>query len=207
MHFETTCDHNKYVKNIPGKTLILIGALITLTVVLLGIAIWAGGKSGKSAVTIAPTPTVVKTATISFAPNILDLSLPTTSSATVDMVTSTGVNPITGVQVDVVYDPTVITNVKLLPPVAASSLFGPAGNYITLFSDTKILGKVSFAVAINPTGTPVTGTGSIGQITFTVIKNLKPQTQMIFGAGTIVTSKAVQTSVLNTTTPLTIKLQ
>lgn len=196
------------MKNIPGKTLVLIGALITLTVLLLGVAIWAGGKNNKSATTTAvPVPTVVKTASVSFLPANLDLSLPTTSSATVNIVTNTNGSPITGAQVDITYDPTVITNVKLLPPEVGSALFGSVGNYITLFSDTKILGKATFAVAINPTGIPVNGAGSIGQISFTVIKNLKPQTQMTFGAQTKVTAKTTQGSVLNTTTPLTIKLQ
>lgn len=198
------------MKNIPGKTLILIGALITLTVVLLGTAIWSGGAQKKSTTTTIPstvTPKVEKTATISFSPSFLDLSLPTDFSTTVDIIASTMNAPITGAQAEVTYDPTVITNVKLLPPDASSSLFGPSGNYITLFSDTKTPGKASFAIAINPTGSAVIGVGSIGQISFSVIKDEKSQTQMTFGSKTIVTSKTTQSSVLNATSPLTIKLQ
>lgn len=194
------------MKTIPGKTLILIGFLITLTVVLLGLAIFASGNKKSATTQIVPSPTVIKTASIAFMPSALDISLPTTSSATVDIVANTNGAPITGAQVEVKYDPTVITNVKLLPPTA-TSLFGAVGNYVTLFSDAKALGKASFAVAIQPNGTPVNGTGSIGQISFTVIKNLKPETQMIFGTGTVVTSKTTQSSVLESTTPLTIKLQ
>lgn len=196
------------MRNIPGKTLILIAVLITITVALLALAIWSGGKNSGPAITaITPTPTITKTATISFSTPVLDLSLPSSSSATVDIIADTKSAQISGAQVEMTYDPTVITNVKLLPPATSTSLFGPVGNYLTLFSDTKTPGKASFAVAIQPTGNAVSGAGSIGQISFSVIKGVKPQVQIIFGTGTIVTAKGIQTSVLNSTTPLTIKLQ
>lgn len=198
------------MRNIPGKTLFLIAFLITLTVALLAIAIWAGGKKDITTTMLGgPTPTIAidKTAEISFVPPLLDLSLSTTPSATVDIIATTGKNPITGTQVELTYDPATITNVKLLPPDATTSLFGATTDYTNLFTDTKTPGQLTFALAINPTGTPVTGTGSIGKISFSVVKGAAPTATISFGKGTVVTSQKTQDSILNTTTPLTIKLK
>lgn len=195
--------------NIPTKTLILIGVLITVAVFLLALAVSLSG--GKRAVTVtnlsAPTPTSVeKTATVSFSPTILDLSKVGSTSAAVNVMAAAGKTPVTGVQVEILYDPTVITSVKMLPPDLTNSLFGEATNYITLFTDTKTPGKFMTAVAINLSGTPVSGMGSIGKLSFTVVKSM-PQTQISFGKKTIVTARTTQESILNFTTPLTIKLQ
>ncbi len=198
------------MRNIPGKTLILIAVLVTLTVVLLGIAIKLGNKAPveRRMITLSPTRSVEKTAVISFSPSNLDLTLVTTPSATVDIVAMTGKNPITGAQVDISYDPKVITNVAVLPPEATTSLFGKLGSYTNLFTDTKTPGRISFALAINPNGNPVIGAGSIGKISFTVIKGATPTATMRFeGQGTLVTARTAQDSVLKSTTPLTIKLR
>lgn len=193
------------MRNIPPKTLVLIGVLVTLAVVLLGVAIkFAGNPQNLTPSTLRPTPTIEKTAEVSFTPSIVDLT-GTSSSASVEVVTATGKNPITGVQVELIYDPTVISNVRLTPPTT-NSLLGNPGSYITLFTDNKP-GSFTYAVAISPTAQEVTGTGSIGTITFTVVKGAKAETQITLGAKTAVTSTAAQGSILNTSTPLTVKLQ
>ena len=197
------------MRNIPGKTLILIAVLVTLTVVLLGIAIKLGSKTPpqRSLASLTPTPMIEKTAFISFSPSNLDLTLATTPSATVDIITTTGKNPITGAQVEIAYDPTVISNVNVLPPDTTTALFGPVGSYINLFTDLKTPGKISFALAINANGNPVVGAGSIGKISFSLVKGASPTATMTFGKGTVVTAKTTQQSVLNSTTPLLIKLR
>ena len=209
MHFLSSCDHNKLVGNIPGKTLVLIAVLVTLTIVLLGIAMKLGGSTPlkRRLVTLTPTPSIEKTAIISFFPANLDLTLVTTPSATVDIITTTGKNPITGAQVEISYDPKVITNVSVLPPDTATSLFGSQGSYTNLFADLKTPGKISFALAINPGGNPVLGAGSIGKISFSTTKGTSPTATMTFGKGTVVTSKTTQDSVLSATTSLAIKLK
>lgn len=196
------------MRNIPGKTLVLIAILITLTVVLLGIAISIGRKSAtRQVVTLSPTPQMVeKTAEIYFSPSSLDLSVGS-SSATVDIIANTGKSPVTGVQVDISYNPSLISNVRVLPPDDNLSLFGPASSYTTLFTDTKTPGKVSFALGINPTDSPKTGKGSVGKISFSVVKGATPTAELSFGEGTIVTSKETQESILDSTFPLTIKLR
>lgn len=112
---------------------------------------------------------------------------------------------ITGVQTEIVYDPAVVTNVKLLPPTADTALF-KAGSLQLFNSNDPVKGVLSYAVAINLDGTGVTGTGSIGQLSFTVIKGTVPTTAITFGGNTIVTSEGVQGSILKTSTPLTIQI-
>lgn len=193
--------------NFHPRTLVLIGVLVTISVILVGIAVWTnGGKTNLPAVTqkIAPV-TVEKTAVVFFSSESLDLSQGS-SSATVDVFANSGKGSITGVQAEIEYDPTVVTNLRILPPDDSTSLFGPVGSYNTLFTDTKTPGKASFALGILPNGTPATGKGSVGKISFNVLRN-KPSTEIIFGKETIVTSREIQESVLDYTTPLTIQLQ
>lgn len=194
--------------NLPKKTLILIAVLVTIAVFLLAVAISMTG--GNRAVTVTnnsttPTPEVEKTATVAFSPASLDLTVPGASSV-VDIMATSGKTPVTGVQAEITYDPTVISNVKLLPPDANNSLFGDSSSYINLFQDNKTPGSFIFAVAINLDGKPINGTGSVGKISFTVNKT-KPSTQISFGPKTLVTAKTTQQSILNSTNPLTIKLQ
>lgn len=199
------------MKNIPGKTLVLIAVLVTVTVVLLVTAIWVAGRPHNTAVTtsvVAPTqaPQAPKTATIAFSPASLNMSNTASSTATVDIIASTNGAPITGAQVELLYNPALITNVKFLPPDAGNSLFGAPGAYMNLFTDTKTPGDTTYAVAIQPAGQPVNGTGSIGKVTFTVVKGA-PTATINFGKGTLVTAKSTTGSILQNATPLTLKLQ
>ncbi len=196
--------------NLPRNTLILIAVLITIAVFLLAIAISMSG--GKRAVTVTntsvtPTIAVEKTASVSFSPASLDLSSTGTSSAVIDIMASSGKTPVTGVQVEITYDPAVVSNVKMLPPNVNESLFGDSSSYITLFTDSKTPGSFVYALAINLDGTPKSGAGSVGKISFNVNRT-KPNTQISFGPKTLVTAKTTQQSVLNpSSTPLTIKLK
>lgn len=196
--------------NIPGKTLVLIGGLITLTVVLMGVAIWTASKSSQKPATTSivatPAPTVPKTAVLSFSPASLNMAAATTPSASIEVMVDTMGAPITGAQFEIDYDPTVVTNVVFLPPDDANSLLGPAGSYRTLFVDSKTPGKIVVAQAVSETAAPVNGTGSVGKLTFTVVKGVKPTTQLQFGKESIVTSDQTSSSILKSTTPATIQL-
>lgn len=198
------------MSSIPGKTLILISFLVTLTVALLGLSIWIGSQN-KPAVTVAtvtPTPTVMKTATVSFSPAILDLSTATTPSATVDIVVETAGTPITGVQAELLYDPNLITNVKILPPDPANSIFGnnPA-SHMNLFTDRSTSGKLTFAEVITTNSTPVSGTGSIGKLVFSIVKGTSASASITFGKETKVTTNTTQESIIKDTKPLIITLR
>lgn len=198
------------MRNIPGKTLVLICVLITLTVVLVGIAVWVSGKKQYTALTTTqtPTPTITKTATIAFSPASLDMTGVASSTASVDLIAASNGTPISGAQVELQYDPKVITNVKVLPPDAANSLFGAPANYFQLFADTKTPGDITYAIAIQPAGQPANGTGSIGKVTFSVVKDgATPNAAISFGKGTIITTKGTKGSVLNSAIPLAVRLK
>lgn len=196
--------------NLPRKTLILIAVLVTIAVFLLAVAISMTSSNRAVTVTntsVTPTPAVEKTASVSFSPASLDLSASGTTSAIINIMASSGKTPVTGVQVEIKYDPTVISQVKMLPPDTNESLFGDSSSYINLFTDSKTPGSFVYALAINLDGTPKSGAGSVGKISFTVNKS-KPSTQISFGPKTLVTAKTTQQSVLNPPSiPLTIKLQ
>lgn len=195
------------MSNFHPRTLVLIGVLVTVVVVLLGASIWNATKKGSGpALTQQNTvDKVEKTAIVYFSPESMDLSSGT-SSATVDVNVNSGKGKITAVQAEIQYDPTVIRNVRVLPPDDQNSLFGVAGSYTTLFNDTQTPGKISFALGILPTGNPVSGTGSVGKISFNVLRS-KPFAEFMFTNETVVTSSKTQESILDYTTPLTIKLQ
>lgn len=199
------------MRNIPGKTLLLIGVLITATVVLLGFALYMVTKQksqpATTIVAVSPTPPVPKTAVVSFSPTLLSFPQGSSSSAVIDITTNTGESSITGAQIEVDFDPQVITNVKYVPADAQNSLLGLPGAYITLFIDTKTPGKIVFANALSASATPVNGTGSVGKISFTVIKGVKPSTILTLGPETKVTTTTTQESILKSTTPLTVNLQ
>lgn len=196
------------MRNIPNRTLALIGFLITLTVVLLGIALYASSSKKAPFMTKIlqnPTPTVPKTAVVSFSPANLSIPVGSSPSATVDIITSTGENPITGAQIEIDYDPQVITNVQVLPATPTTSLLG--ASYTTLFTDSKTPGKLVFANGISTTATPATGTGSVGKISFNVVRGSQTTTTLTFGPQTKITTSKAQGSVLQSTTPLVITLQ
>lgn len=198
-------------KKFPMKTVVLIGVLAVIAAVLIYFAFQLNGSqpaqapATDTATQVSPTTMVEKTATISFSPSNLDLT--TSTSATVDIITTAGNTPITSTQAYIKYDPAVIKNVKILPPDSTTSLFGPTGSYLNLFSENDTEnGMLKFGIGIQPTGNPVVGTGSIGKLSFTVVKSA-PSTQITFADGTAVATNGIQESVLNYTTPLTITLQ
>ncbi len=197
------------MRNIPPKTLVLIGILVTLAVVLLGIAIKLSGTPQNlipGTTTQTPTPTVAKTASVTFSPSTLSLN-PASNSGTVDIIVDTGNSPITGAQIEITYDPEVITNVEVQDPEASNSLLGTPGSYTNLFTDVTTPGKIVFARAISLSGQEANGTGSVGKISFTATPGTNPTTQLTFGPETAVTTLTTTESILNTTTPLTITLQ
>lgn len=196
--------------NLPKKTLVLIGALATVTILLLAMAVWLSGKKPTATPSLplgaSPTPTIPKTATLAFSPALVNLVTTPSNTVTVDIIAGSASQAITGVQTEITYDPKVITNVKLLPANPANALF-KAGSLTLFNTNDPVKGMISYAVAINPSGKGILGSGSIGQLTFTVTKGVTPATTISFGGNTIVTSEGIQGSILNTSTPLTIQLQ
>lgn len=199
-------------KRFSPRTLILIGILAIIAVILIFFALQMNSNTstqtpgGENGAQEQPTSAVEKTATVAFSPT--NVNLVTSTSATVDIIVTAGNTPITGAQVEINYDPTVVRNPRILPPDTGNSLFGTATSFIELFNEVNAEeNSINYAIGIQPNGNPVVGAGSIGKLTFTVVRGTNPTSQITFGEGTAVTIQGAQDSVLSSTTPLTLTLQ
>jgi hypothetical protein len=144
----------------PKRTLILIIVLIVITVGLVWLSVYT--VPGQKPSTVVKQPTAV----LPFAKTTITLSSSPTATLTdpsiysLDTKISTGDNKVTGVQLELSYDPKALTNVDVLPG--------------TFFKDPVVLlkniddknGRISYAIAIKMGQQSVSGSGTIAQIQF-----------------------------------------
>lgn len=156
----------KEEKRVSLKTVLLIVVLAILAAVLLFVAL----KPAKKATTQNATPT--PTTKPSQAHSTLTLVMADTTATpsgtgvvtkTVNVVLTTQSNKVEGVQFEIAYDPTVLTNVT----VKAGDFFA---NPLVLLNqvDTKN-GKINYALGIKPTANPITGSGTVATISYTLL--------------------------------------
>lgn len=147
----------------PKKTLGLILGLLATTVLLLFLAL----RAGKGPLTPSPTPAMTPTPTpivstvLAFSPSTVTLD--PTGRGTVDISIDTGENAVAAVQLEIAYDPKILSNVT----IKQSGLFqnaSPLKNSV----DVKT-GRVTFIMGITPAQAknPIKGKGNIATITFT----------------------------------------
>jgi len=121
-------------------------------------------------------------------------------------VVRSGNNRITAVQLEMTFDPELVTDITLEPASESTSFFDPSSP--VLFNKTDYAnGRISYAVGISPNKAAKTGTGVLVHLTF----KLKPNTassssQITFLGKTMVTEAGSTGSVLKNTSPLTILL-
>lgn len=193
------------------KVLLFIIILAAVTAVLVFFAV----RTTRKPVEEEPRPTgavytpAPKTTTVYFDPQSLDLTTTTASASSVDLVVDTSSDKISGVQVDLYFDPDVITDIAIIPPSDQESFLGTSAQYRVLINELNLEeGVLSYTVAHNPRVAPVTGIGKIGTVTFSVDRNvLQSSTQITFGERSSVSKIGVYDTVLKNTTPLTIKLR
>jgi len=175
----------------PKKTLALISGLVLVTVVLFVIALKSSQLSVPSS-----TPKPVATPTPSMAHSVLTLTpnpltiLPGTIGK-VDVNIDTSVNSVTGVQLEISYDPNVLKNVKVVPgQLFQNPLVHTNENDITS-------GRYTYAIVKLPNQTPVKGTGIVATITFTASSTLG-KSQLTLLPSSLLTQIGVADSVLKT---------
>lgn len=179
------------------RTLALIIILVVITGVLVALAVTPEKKTVTPA--IVPTPTSAAQTALAFSPNPLTTA---SASATVDVVVDTQTNPVTAVQLELSYDPKVITSIDVKP---GSFFTNPAELLKTI--DTKE-GKISYALGILPSDNPQKGQGVAATISFRTNLTVGQQTQIAFLPKTLVTASGITSSVLKTySTPLLILRQ
>lgn len=179
------------------QTLALIIFLLLLTVFLIAIA---ARMQQQRQITMAPpitvpTPTPVAQTVLVLFPNPLVVASPSGSLAvTID----TGENPVTAVQLEFSYNPLALPTIDIKP----STFFE---NPVTLLKtvDTKN-GKISYALAIPPTGAAKKGKGEIATISFTTNIPSGQKSDIILLPKSLVTAEGVQKSVLKSSSGATI---
>lgn len=193
----------------PKKTTILIVILAIITGILIFVAVRSDQTQelGRRLINnnTSPTEKVVKPyASLSFSKSLLDVSK-STPNQKIDIILDTNGKQVAGAQVELTYDPKVLTNVSLTPLVP-NQLFGK--NPVVLISSVdQAQGRISYAIAISSNDTEKSGIGSIGAISFTVNKFSGQQsTQVTFLPKSAVTTFETKVSVLDKALPLQIVL-
>ncbi|MBI4089440.1 MAG: hypothetical protein HY424_01875 [Candidatus Levybacteria bacterium] len=181
------------------RTLFLIFALFIIASTLLAVALYK--PSLNPTLTILPTPTpkelVGQTSLIFGSPLLSSSAASLSYSLPINI--ATGTNKVTAVQLELQYDPLILTNISVSP----GSFFQ---NPVVLLNqiDTKT-GRISYAFGINPTDQGVAGQGTVAILNFKALTSEK--TAIIFLPKTLVAAEGTTQSVLKTTINATFTLE
>lgn len=182
---------------IPIKTILLIVMLIGIVAILVNFAFSSKTTPQKTQEkSAAPTKKVdVAHTELSFSPASLNVPLSSNSSS-LDINIDTKDNKVTGVQLEISYDPKVLGNVKLTPVEGKNAFLG---NPLVLYNKTDSeKGEVSLILGIPPSSEAKNGTGTVAVLSFNVLNRTSKETQVSFLPGTIVTAVGINSSVLKT---------
>lgn len=181
-------------------SLLFIGLLLTIAIAMTGAGILiyrtiAREKNAPLPQTFTPTPTPKAEATLALSPNPLTIS---SQSGSIDVLLDTQTNKITAVQLELSYDPEVLTDVGIVP----GAFFTDVIPFIQKVDPST--GRISYAVGLTPTAQAVQGKGVVAIITFR--SNLSPgeKTEVKFLPQTLLTAEGVSTSVLENASDTTI---
>jgi len=188
------------------KTLLLIGILALGAAVLFYFALNRNTPQSptdqttnqpSSATDPAMQVDAAKTASLYFSPSTIN-----TNSGSVDILLNTGGKEVSGVQIELSYDPNVVSSLTIQP--AAESLFGGPTDYVLLIQNVDHeLGRATLALGIAAGKQAVGGTGKVATITYTA----SGPTTISMLEKSAVTQLDVVTSVLSTVSSLTINPQ
>jgi len=178
------------------KTVALIISLVILTAALLAIALSTQSPSqnpndiiSKNSNEKIPTPTPVAQTTLSLSPNPYQA---TTGANEIKVLINSESNKITTAQVELAYDPKLITNVKITK-----------GEFLTnavelLNKNDATTGRLSFALGLLPAQPARSGTGVVATISFNArpATTLTKDTELTLLDKSLVTASGVSPSVL-----------
>lgn len=175
------------------RTLALIAVLVVITAFLLVLALKpeTPGVPYSTVARPTPPPSVAIQTTLALVPSTL--TVPTSSpSASVDVMIDTEENNVTAVQLELSYNPKVLSEVEV---ATSSGTFFE--NPVTLLKNIDpVKGTISYAVGIAPTGSPKKGKGTIATISFKAIGSTSQTTSITFSPKTLVTAEGATYSVL-----------
>ena len=194
----------------PKKTTILIIVLLLFTAGLIYIAVKTEQQNPEQIEeeTISEeeltdlVPTINPQTQISFSPAVIDTSTSSQNPQTVSITANTNGQTISGIQLELSYDPAVLTNVEIEP--AENNLFGPNPS-VLINSVDPALGRISFAITLPSLDSEeVSGNSNIATITFTPLQNRVQNTQIVVLPKTTVRSLKSTNSLLQNSMPLNI---
>lgn len=182
----------------PRKTLALLVGLVLVTVILFIIALQTGNKATRmeqAKVQATPTPDVAHT-TLTMSPELVQVAAGRQGS--VDVMIDPSDNQVTAVQLELMYDPSMISNVKV---VAGPAIPNPN---VLINKDDPKTGKYTYAYGIQPNQPTVNKKGVAAKITFTARGTAGKQSQIIMDKSSLVTARGVAGTVLKSGTGATV---
>lgn len=195
------------------STIALIIFLSIITAILLVIA-FTTQSTPKPAAAPTATPTITpfpahtqlwfipsSPSSPSGAPIISPAPLQKGGTYAADVHVNTDVNTISGVQMEVAYDPKVITNVKVTP----GTFFTNPNVIINRINTTD--GRISYAIALQPGGTPQQGQGVVAIVHYTVLPTATATTTTLsFLPKSFVSVEGTSDTALQTSSDITFKI-
>lgn len=182
------------------RTISLIIALFFITIIFLWIALSNSSSTQTTNVTTkppSPTPTPYAQTSLNLSPGTIAVPVGNVAQQTVDVMMTTGANDVTGVQLELSYDPKALTNVS----VAQGTMFQNPLMFTNKVDTT--MGRISYVYVITPSQMPQKGSGTVAVITFTPLRNPVDangqkitQTMIQLLPKTLVTARGVDQSVL-----------
>lgn len=185
---------------------ICIAVLLTIGFVLVAVGIIGPGSETKGtsqSITIPNFNSVPKTASLYFSSPLVSA---TTNPVKVDIIVETGGQAISGTQLELTYDPEIISNITVSSP--QDSFFGSPADYKILHTNIDDEnGTLSFTVAANNRSLAKKGNGKVASLTFNVNRNAGAKsTNVSFAPTTLVTIFGASQTVLRQASGLTIVL-
>lgn len=184
------------------QTLLLIGGLSIATLLLVVLAVSSGKKTpvipGTSSVNQAqttPYPTPKIEAALMFDPKTLTVA---STSGSININLDSAGNSVTGVQIELSFDPKVIAITSITP-----GAFFPKPNPLFKNIDNA-KGRLTYILAVSPTDIAVSGSGPVASLAFTVKDKSGGKTDIAFLQKSAITAEGVSPSVLKTTVNATI---
>lgn len=168
------------------RTVILIIILIIVASGLLFYALSINFKPQmpKSQLTpsVSPSLTPVADTSLFITPEYVTLS---SNSASFEINVDTGSNEITGVQLEIAYDPKIIKNMEIQP----GDIFRTPT--ILLNQNDEKTGRISYALVLSPSQQPVTGTGIVA----TLILNTYPESDTVVQTNITILPKSLVSAI------------
>lgn len=189
------------------KTIALVIGLVLLTVVLVGLAIQTADQAPTPPAEQkeSPTPTTAPEAKTSLhlSPNPVKLA---GTTATMTAVIDSADNEITAVQMEISYDPKMLSFVSIKPSEELA-------NAIPLLNSVdKKNGRITYAIGLSPEQArkPHTGKTDVATLTFTKVNGANATasatTEVTFLPKTLVSARGISHSVLKEMTGTTVEL-